>query len=217
MFNKMFGGAKSKRTFKLSNVVNTDGCPTKFKPGRYTGDPQSAARKAFNVLCNHKNIKGKCMFYVSMQETTRGSGRKVMVADNNNKGKKAMLQKKVSHYKVERTKLPKPVVRFEGTENEYKILYKSVATSVKRFPPCRVKRARTTGPMKSKAKPRAGRKASKKRKSNASNKKMSNNNNNQMEMNNAYGNNQQKMGGGKRSKSKGRNLKNKRSLRKGRK
>ena len=28
------------RTFKVVNAVNTDGCPTKFKPGRYTGNPR---------------------------------------------------------------------------------------------------------------------------------------------------------------------------------
>ena len=61
MFRKMFGGRKAQRTFKVTNVVNTDGCPTKFKEGRYTGTHMSAAKKAFNSLCGHKQIKGKCV------------------------------------------------------------------------------------------------------------------------------------------------------------
>ena len=50
MFKKMLGGRKAQRTFKVTNVVNTDGCPTKFKAGRYTGNHMSAAKKAFTTL-----------------------------------------------------------------------------------------------------------------------------------------------------------------------
>jgi hypothetical protein len=212
MFDKMFGGRKAHRTFKVTNVVNTDGCPTKFKHGRYTGNHQSAARKAFNVLCNHKKVKGKCMFYVTIQETTRGSGRKVMVNNANNKGKKASLVKKERHYKVERVKLPKAVLRFEGTDKEYKILYKNKASFVKRLPPCKVNRLRTRGVMKKISRRTNKRRANEKKKRKSQRKQMNNN----LQMNNAYGNNQLK-GGAKRSKSKARKNKNKRSLRKGRK
>ena len=47
MFKKLMGTKfkrsknSSVRTFKVVNAVNTDGCATKFKHGRYTGNPQS--------------------------------------------------------------------------------------------------------------------------------------------------------------------------------
>ena len=146
MFKRMIGGRKAQRTFKVTNVLNTDGCPTKFKEGRYTKNHMSAAKKAFTNLCNHKNVKGQCSFYISVQETTQGSGKKVMVDDDN--GKKAMVVKKERHYKVVREKLKEPVVMFEGTDKEYKMLYQSKATSMKRLPPCTKGRKRTVGPMK---------------------------------------------------------------------
>jgi len=207
MFKRMIGGRKAQRTFKVTNVVNTDGCPTKFKAGRYTGNHMSAAKKAFTSLCNHKNVKGKCMFYISVQETTQGSGKKVMLNDDN--GKKAVVVKKERHYKVVREKLKEPVVMFEGTDKEYKMLYQSKASSVKRLPACTKGRKRTVGPMKKISRRTNKRKAAarKQKKSGKNNNRMMNNN---MQMNNAYVNNKQN-GGAKRSKSKGRNLKNKKS------
>ena len=213
MFKKMFGGRKAQRTFKVTNVVNTDGCPTKFKAGRYTGNHMSAAKKAFTTLCNHKNVKGKCMFYISIQETTQGSGKKMMVNDDN--GKKAVVVKKERHYKVHREKLKEPRVMFEGTDKEYKILYQSKASAVKRLPPCTKNRKRTVGPMKKISRRTNKRKAEakKQKKSGKKNNKMMNNN---MQMNNAYVNNannanNKQNGGAKRSKNKSINLKNKRS------
>ena len=97
MFKKMFGGRKAPRTFKVVNAVNTDGCPTKFKSGRYTGNPRSAAQKAFTRLCNLKNVKGKCTFYVTVQETTRGSGKMEKNTDNE-KGKKGRVVKKNANH-----------------------------------------------------------------------------------------------------------------------
>lgn len=139
------------RTFKVVNAVNTDGCPTKFKPGRYTGNPQSAANKAFTRLCNLKNVRGKCTLYVTVQETTQGSG-KVATENDNNKGvKKGNVVKKQSSYMVERVKLAKPIVMFEGTDKEFKRLYATKSKSVDSIPKCNVNRARTAGPMKSKS------------------------------------------------------------------
>ena len=62
-----------KRSFSVTNVQNVDGCPTKFKPGRYLSvNPVGSAKKAFNGLCNVKNIKGKCTLVVTIRETTSG-------------------------------------------------------------------------------------------------------------------------------------------------
>lgn len=206
MFKKLLGGRKAQRTFKVTNVVNTDGCPTKFKAGRYTGNHMSAAKKAFTTLCNHKNVRGKCMFYISVQETTQGSGKKMMLNDDN--GKKALIVKKERHYKVVRDKLKEPLVMFEGTDKEYQILYQSKASAVKRLPPCTVNRKRTVGPMKKVSRRTNKRKAETKKpkKSRKKNNIMMNNN---MQMNNTYVNTKNNQNGG--SKSKGRNLKNKKS------
>lgn len=149
-------GAKSKaktgvRTFKVVNAVNTDGCPTKFKPGRYTGNPQSAANKSFTRLCNLKNVKGKCTLYVTVQETTQGSGKVATENDNNNGVKKGNVVKKQSSYMVERVKLAKPLVMFAGTDKEFKRLYATKSKSVSSIPKCNVNRPRTAGPMKSKS------------------------------------------------------------------
>ncbi len=208
----MLGGRKAPRTFKLTNVVNTDGCPTKFKEGRYKGTHMKAAKKAFTSLCNHKNIRGKCMFYISVQETTQGSGKKMMINDDNNNGKKAMVVKKERHYKVIREKLKEPMVMFEGTDKEYQMLYQSKAYSVKRIPTCTKERKRTVGPMK-KISRRTNKRRQEAKKQKKSGKKQNSMMNNNMEMNNAYVNNvsRSQNGGGKRSKGKGRNLRNKRS------
>ena len=148
MFKKLMG-TKSKRsnnsdvrTFKVVDAVNTDGCATKFKHGRYTGNPQGAARKAFTRLCNLKNVKGKCTLYITMQETTQGSGKVEMNNDNNKKGR---VVKKQKSYLVERVKLKEPVVMFEGTDKEFKRLYATKSKAVKSIPACGKKRPRTRG------------------------------------------------------------------------
>ena len=214
----MFGGRKAQRTFKVTNVVNTDGCPTKFKEGRYTGTHMSAAKKAFNSLCGHKQIKGKCVFYLSVQETTQGSGKKVMVDGDD--GKKAMMMKKERHYKVERNKLKEPRVMMEGTDREYKILYENKAKAVKSFPRCTKNRKRTPGPMKKIAR-RTNKRRAAERKAKRSKGKLNNNKkmlNSNLQMNNNYSNNNNNQNGGARkSKSKAKKSGLKKSMKRSRK
>ena len=99
----MFGLGKDdkRRNFKIVSVVNKDGCASKFNAdGRYkadkSGSPAAAAKKAFTELCRVKNIRGRCVFYVTIQETTQDSA------------------KKEFNYKLTRNKLDKPLVIGEG-------------------------------------------------------------------------------------------------------
>ena len=204
MFEKMFGGRKAPRTFKVVNAVNKDGCPTKFRQGRYTGNPRSAAQKAFTKLCNLKNVRGKCTFYVTVQETTRGSGKVSHDNDNNNKDKKGRVVKKEKSYMVERVKLAQPVVMFEGTDKEFKRLYATKAKAVARVPVCKVKRARTRGVMKKTSRRTNSRKAAarKAKKTARGNKKDLNSN---LANNNNYRNNNQSGGRKRKSMRKKRN------------
>lgn len=199
MFKKLMG-TKSKRsnnsnvrTFKVVDAVNTDGCATKFKHGRYTGNPQGAARKAFTRLCNLKNVKGKCTLYITMQETTQGSGKVEMNNDNNKKGR---VVKKQKSYLVERVKLKEPVVMFEGTDKEFKRLYATKSKAVKSIPACGKKRPRTRGVMKKTSRRANSNRAKSRRnmKRRASGKRNLNNN---LNNNNKYRGNQN---GGKKSK-----------------
>ncbi len=191
MFKKLMGKKQndSLRTFKVVNAVNTDGCATKFKHGRYTGNPQSAANKAFTRLCNLKNIRGKCTLYITVQETTRGSGKVEKNNNNNNNNKKGLVVKKQFHYLVERVKLDKPLVMFEGTDKEFQRLYATKSKSVKSIPKCKVDRPRTKGRMKQISRRTNSKRKSKKKK--VSGKKNNNNNNR---------NNNQNGGRSKRSK-----------------
>ena len=168
----------SKRSFCVSAVQNVSGCVTKFAPGRYlSANPGSAAKKAFTRLCNLKNIKGKCTFVVTIKETTSGS-----------KGKEFT-------YKIERTKLKKPLVMMEGTDNEFKIEYETKAKKHAQIEKCKEGRTRTPGPMKKKS--RRSEKAHKKTKksvskskknSNMNNNKLNNKNNNSMSKKNRNNN-----------------------------
>ena len=197
----MFGGRKGPRTFKVVNAVNKDGCPTKFRSGRYTGNPKSAAKKAFTKLCNLKNVRGQCVLYVTVQETTRGSGKVDRNNNNNNnKDKKGKVVKKEKTYRVERYKLPEPVVMFAGTEDEFKRLY-GTAKSVDSVPACRVKRPRTRGVMK-KTSRRVNKSKAKSKKVAKSNNKSLNSN---LANNNNYRNNNQNGGRKKKSMRKKRN------------
>ena len=63
----------------------------------------------FTRLCNLKNIKGKCTFYITVQETTRGSGKIVMDVDEE-KNKKGRVVKKERTFMVDRVKLDQPLV-----------------------------------------------------------------------------------------------------------
>ena len=159
----------AKRSFQVSNVQNIDGCPTKFRKGRYlSANPNGAAKKAFNGLCNLKRIKGKCTFLVTVRETTSGSNKKEFT------------------YKLNRTRLSKPLVMMEGTDKEFRIYYEIRSHSTKNLPKCKSGRKRTRGPMKHKSRRSSGKKVSKKNKSTKktvrNNKK--NGNNVSMRMNN---------------------------------
>ena len=151
----------AKRSFCVSAVQNVSGCVTKFAKGRYlSANPGSAAKKAFTRLCNLKNIKGKCTFVVTVKETTKGT-----------KGKEFT-------YKIERTKLKKPLVMMEGTDNEFKIEYETKAKKHAQIEKCKEGRARTPGPMKKKS-----RRAEKTKKTVSKSKKNNNMNNNKMNNN----------------------------------
>jgi|APSaa5957512535_1039671.scaffolds.fasta_scaffold134710_3 hypothetical protein len=106
----------SRRTFKVVEALNRDGCSTKFNvDARYksdkTGSPMPAARKAFSQLCRVKNIKGRCAFYLTIQETTQGS------------------DKKQYTYKLIRVKLAEPILIGEG-DAQRRIEYKTEAKSM---------------------------------------------------------------------------------------
>jgi hypothetical protein len=147
----------NKRSFQVSNVQNVDGCPTKFRQGRYLStSPNGAAKKAFNGLCNLKRIKGKCTLLVTVRETTAGTNKKEFT------------------YKLNRTRLKKPLVMMEGTDNEFKIYYEISSRSTKNIPKCKPGRSRTRGPMKHKTR-RTGKKVSKKTLRNNKNNKNGNN------------------------------------------
>ena len=126
-------GNKNLRSFKVVAVQNVSGCVTKFKAGRYTGSvPMASVKKAFTRLCNLKRIKNKCTFIITIQDTTN---------NGNKKGKEYT-------YKVDRMKLKKPLVMFEGEENEYKILYGVTAKKSGQIEKCKPGRDRTRGRMK---------------------------------------------------------------------
>jgi len=73
LINGLDGGARSeKRSFKL---VELNGKPV--VAGRYTADaPLTAAQHAYSVLCR-KSKGDKCSHKFHIQETTRGSNKKV--------------------------------------------------------------------------------------------------------------------------------------------
>ena len=160
----------AKRSFQVVAVQNVSGCVTKFAPGRYlSSNPGSAAKKAFTRLCNLKNIKGKCTFVVTVKETTQGSNGKEFT------------------YKIERSKLKKPLVMMEGTDKEFKIEFETKAKKHSKIENCKEGRARTPGPMKKKSRRAEKRNKGKKlvaSKKNNNNNKMNNNNNNKMNNNN---------------------------------
>ena len=103
---KNASGKDGYRSFTVVGVGKQSGCKTKFHGGKYVSKSASgAARKAFSELCRVKKIRGVCTLVISIRETTQGG-----------KGK-------VYTYKLNRHKLKKPIIRFEGTDNEYVILY----------------------------------------------------------------------------------------------
>ena len=117
------------RSFTIVEVSKHGGCKTKFKQGRYISKtPAGAAMKAFNAHCRKKRIRGVCTLVVTLKETTSGKGGKLF------------------SYKLKRRKLAEPVIRLEGTPNEFVIEYKPEAKSVKVPESCR-KPGQTRGRM----------------------------------------------------------------------
>ena len=73
---------KSKRSFTVEDAKDNKGCPTKFALKGYTGrymssNAASAASKAATQLCRTKRIKGTCVMYLDIRETTQNSKGKV--------------------------------------------------------------------------------------------------------------------------------------------
>ena len=119
------GGADSdSRFFKLVSVngKSVDGgryeLPLKTKTGKpQTRGPKDKASSAFSEICQKNKEKGECSYKFAIQETTRGS------------------DKKVYNYQGKRVKLAKPVVlklkdRKTGKVNEVVKKFKNVITSL---------------------------------------------------------------------------------------
>lgn len=98
--SSFIGGAESdSRFFKLVSIngKDVDGgryeLPLKTKTGKpQTRGPKDKASSAFSEICQKNKEKGECSYKFAIQETTRGSN------------------KKVYHYQGKRVKLSKPVV-----------------------------------------------------------------------------------------------------------
>jgi WD40 repeat protein len=98
--NKAGGGLQNEsRFFKLVSIngKEVDGgryeLPAKTKSGKaQTRGPKDKASIAFSEICKKNNKKGECSYKFAIQETTRGSN------------------KKVYHYEGKRVKLAKPIV-----------------------------------------------------------------------------------------------------------
>lgn len=76
-------GKKGIRSFTINEAKDNKGCPTKFYNAEYTGrylsrNHASAAKKAATQLCRVKRIKGNCVLYLDMVETTQGSNKKIL-------------------------------------------------------------------------------------------------------------------------------------------
>ena len=101
-------GRDGYRSFTVDKVGKHGSCKTKGPGGRYINKtPAGAARKAFSEFCRTKRIKGICTLLVTMKETTSGSSGKLFT------------------YKLNRMKLKDPVIRLEGSANEYVIAYET--------------------------------------------------------------------------------------------
>ena len=98
--NQSGGGLQNEsRFFKLVSIngKEIDGgryeLPSKTKSGKsQTMGPKDKASTAFSEICKKNNKKGECSYNFAIQETTRGSN------------------KKVYHYEGKRVKLAKPIV-----------------------------------------------------------------------------------------------------------
>lgn len=117
---KKVDGRTGYRSFTVVKVGKHGSCKTKGKGGRLINKtPSGAAKKAFNEYCRTKRIKGVCALIITLKETTQGSSGKVFT------------------YKLNRIKLQKPIIRLEGTNNEFVIEYESKIKSITTPEPCR--------------------------------------------------------------------------------
>ena len=129
---KSSSGKVGLRSFTIVNMGKHGGCKTKFHAGRYLSrNPAGAAKKAFNEHCRKKKIRGVCALTVTVQETTKGSSQKSFT------------------YKLNRMKLKEPIVRLEGTPQQYLIEYGVKAKSSKTPEHCK-QHGQTRGRMKKK-------------------------------------------------------------------
>ena len=117
---KKSGSRGEYRSFTVERVGKHGSCKTKGKGGRFVNKtPAGAARKAFSEFCRTKRIKGVCTLLVTMRETTSVSACKMYT------------------YKLSRMKLREPIIRLEGTKNEFVIAYSSKVRSVTNPPDCK--------------------------------------------------------------------------------
>ena len=127
---KMKPASAAERSFTVVNISKHGGCKTKFNEGRFINrHPAGAAKKAFNEHCRVKNIRGVCVFHITLKETTRGSDSGLF------------------SYKLRRNKLKTPIIRFEGTSKQFAIEYKTEIKSVDAPKTC-TRPGQTSGPMK---------------------------------------------------------------------
>ena len=74
---KSASGKEGMRSFTIIDVRKANGSPTKFpkkNPLRYVNKtPAQAALKAGHYLCDRKSIRGRCVFIITVKETTQGS------------------------------------------------------------------------------------------------------------------------------------------------
>ena len=129
---KTSSGKAGYRSFTIVQVGKHGGCKTKFRGGKYVSKaPVASAMKAFSSFCRAKRIRGVCTLFVTLKETTRGSSGKLYT------------------YKLNRLRLKKPIIRFEGTNKEFVVEYTRKAKSVKVPESCK-KPGQTRGRMKTK-------------------------------------------------------------------
>jgi hypothetical protein len=126
-------GKQGYRSFTVVDATNHGGCDTKSHGGRYISrSPFGAAKKAFNELCRVKKIRGVCTFIVTIKETTSESNKKLFT------------------YKMHRKKLKEPLIRMEGTPNEFVIEYVVDGKKAKVHHSCKNKKQKTSGRMSKK-------------------------------------------------------------------
>jgi hypothetical protein len=110
---KKSNGKDGYRSFTVEKVGKHGSCKTKGRGGRFVNKtPAGAARKAFSEFCRTKRIRGVCTLFVTIRETTSGNSGKLFT------------------YKLNRMKLKNPLIRLEGTPNEFVIEYSTKVQSV---------------------------------------------------------------------------------------